>query len=158
MSNERCEFESRAWRGVLDTTLCDKVCQWLATGRWFSPCTPVSSTNKTDHHDIAEILLKVALNTIIPYPNPNGVHLISFNYKFISNVIIDQLFKFYVNVNITSVHSCVSGINDLRPMSILWRIEFSLSFDKYSISWSPCENMSLYIFVWGVSQKNNKFT
>jgi hypothetical protein len=26
--------------------------------------TPVSSTNKTDHHDITEILLKVALNTI----------------------------------------------------------------------------------------------
>jgi hypothetical protein len=24
-------------RGVLDTTLCDNVCQWLATGRWFSP-------------------------------------------------------------------------------------------------------------------------
>jgi hypothetical protein len=27
---------------------------------------PVSSTNKTDHHDIAEILLKVASNTIKP--------------------------------------------------------------------------------------------
>ena len=26
--------------------------------------TPVSSTNKTDHHDITEILLKVVLNTI----------------------------------------------------------------------------------------------
>jgi hypothetical protein len=26
----------------------------------FSPITPVPSTNKTDHHDIAEILLKVA--------------------------------------------------------------------------------------------------
>jgi hypothetical protein len=26
--------------------------------------TPVSSTNKTDRHDIAEILLKVALNTL----------------------------------------------------------------------------------------------
>jgi hypothetical protein len=24
------------WRGVLDTTLCDKVCRWLATGQWFS--------------------------------------------------------------------------------------------------------------------------
>ena len=48
------------------TTLCDKVCQWLATGRWFSPCTPVSSTNKTDRHDITGILLKVALNTIKP--------------------------------------------------------------------------------------------
>jgi hypothetical protein len=46
------------------TTLCDKVCQWLATGRWFSPGPPVSSTNKTDRHDITEILLKVALNTI----------------------------------------------------------------------------------------------
>jgi hypothetical protein len=47
-----------------DTILCDKVCQWLATGQWFSPGTPVSSTNKTDRHDITEILLKVALNTI----------------------------------------------------------------------------------------------
>jgi hypothetical protein len=28
--------------------------------------TQVSSTNKTDCHDIAEILLKVALNTIKP--------------------------------------------------------------------------------------------
>jgi len=51
------------WWGVLDTTLCDKVCQWLSAGLWFSPGTPVSSTNKTDCHDITEILLKVALNT-----------------------------------------------------------------------------------------------
>ena len=34
------------------------------TGRLFSPGTPVTSTNKTDRHDITEILLKVALNTI----------------------------------------------------------------------------------------------
>jgi len=46
------------------TTLCDKVCQWLVTGWWFSPGPPVSSTNKTDRHDITEILLKVALSTI----------------------------------------------------------------------------------------------
>jgi len=45
----RCELEPRSLRGVLDTTLCDKVCQW-----------PI----KTYHHDITEILLKVALNTI----------------------------------------------------------------------------------------------
>jgi hypothetical protein len=32
--------------GVLDTTLCDKVCQWLARGRWFSQGTPISSINK----------------------------------------------------------------------------------------------------------------
>ena len=51
-------------RCVFDTALCDKVCQWHATGWWFSPDTPVSSTNKTDRHDITEILLKVVLNTI----------------------------------------------------------------------------------------------
>ena len=33
-------------------------------GRWFSPDTPVSSTNINDRHDITEILLKVSLNTI----------------------------------------------------------------------------------------------
>jgi hypothetical protein len=38
----------------------DKVYQLLAHGRWFSPA---SSTTKTGRHDIAEILLKVALNT-----------------------------------------------------------------------------------------------
>ena len=57
-----CEFESHSD----DTTLCNKVCQWLTTGhdQWFSPGTRVSSTNKTDRHDITEILLKVASNTI----------------------------------------------------------------------------------------------
>jgi len=45
--------------GVLDTTLCDKDCQWLVAGWWFSPGVPVSSTNKTDRHHITEILLKV---------------------------------------------------------------------------------------------------
>jgi hypothetical protein len=57
-------FRYRLWRGVLNTTLCDKVFQWLTTGWWFSPGSPVSSTNKTDCHDITEILLKVVLNII----------------------------------------------------------------------------------------------
>jgi hypothetical protein len=43
---------------------CTKVCQWLTADRCFFPSTPVSSTNKTDRHDIAELLLKVVfLNT-----------------------------------------------------------------------------------------------
>ena len=35
----------------------------IMAGRWFCPGTLVSSTNKTDRQDIAEILLKMALNT-----------------------------------------------------------------------------------------------
>jgi hypothetical protein len=56
-------LKPHSWRGVLDSTLCDKICQQLVAGQWFSLGTPVSSTNKTDRHDITEILLKVALNT-----------------------------------------------------------------------------------------------
>ena len=41
----------------------DHVCQWLATGRWLCSGTPFSSTNKTDRHNITEILMKVALST-----------------------------------------------------------------------------------------------
>jgi len=43
----------------------DKVCQLLVHGQWFFPGTPASSTPNTGRHDIAEILLKVALNTKI---------------------------------------------------------------------------------------------
>jgi len=45
------------------TAASNKVYQLLAQGRWFSSGTPSSSTTKTGRHDIAEILLKVALNT-----------------------------------------------------------------------------------------------
>ena len=38
----------------------------LAAGPWFSPGTTVSSINKTDCHDITEILLKVTLSIIKP--------------------------------------------------------------------------------------------
>jgi hypothetical protein len=41
-------------------------CHWLATGRWYFLSPPVSSNNKTNRHDITEISLKVALNTIKP--------------------------------------------------------------------------------------------
>jgi len=57
----------------------------LAHGQWFSLGTPASSTTKTGRHDIAEILLKVALNTknqsLLPEPlsqftaNLNGMIL-----------------------------------------------------------------------------------
>ena len=50
----------------------DKVYQLLSHGRWFSPGTPASSTTKTGRHDIAEILLKVALNTT--------KHIIAYQY------------------------------------------------------------------------------
>jgi hypothetical protein len=59
----------------------DKVYQLLAHGQWFSPSTPASSTTKTGRHDIAEILLKVAVSTINQSINPvmlftSGIHCV----------------------------------------------------------------------------------
>jgi hypothetical protein len=45
-------------------SVSDKFYKLLAHGQWVSPGTPASSTTKTGRHDIAEILLKVALSTI----------------------------------------------------------------------------------------------
>ena len=55
-----------------------KFCQCLAAGRWFSPGTPVFSTNKTNHQDITEILLKVVLNTIIQPPTTEDTYWLVF--------------------------------------------------------------------------------
>jgi hypothetical protein len=41
----------------------DKVYQLLAHGQWFSPGIPASSITNTDRHGIAELMLKVTLNT-----------------------------------------------------------------------------------------------
>ena len=79
-------LENSSWRGVLDTTLCDKVCQSLGTGRWFFPRTSVSSINKTDRPDITEILLNVALSTINQPPNQKYNHSIFVNQTFLVNV------------------------------------------------------------------------
>jgi hypothetical protein len=67
-----CGFDSRSERGVLDTTLCDQVCQGLAASRWFSTGTPDSFTNKTDRHDITELLVfcshvRTTSTNICPY-------------------------------------------------------------------------------------------
>jgi hypothetical protein len=55
-----CKLQKRSTRLAAAS---DKVYQLLGHGWWFSPGTPASSTTKTGRHDIAEILLKVALST-----------------------------------------------------------------------------------------------
>ena len=91
-------------RGVPDTKLCDKTCQWLHVGRCFFQCIPVSHTNKTDDHFITEILLKVALKTttsplsnlFTPWYSWNTAHhkhTISEHLKIINVFIEDSRFK-----------------------------------------------------------------
>jgi hypothetical protein len=81
--------------GALDSQA--QVDQLLAHGRWFSPGTPTSSTTKTRRHDIAEILLNVALNT--------KNHIKSINLTFICFIYFYYYFfivLFCLSTNITS--------------------------------------------------------
>jgi hypothetical protein len=63
----------------------DTVYQLLAQGRWFSPGNPASSSTKSGRHDIAEILLKVALNTKIQFQIHNYQRFVS-NQKKINKI------------------------------------------------------------------------
>jgi hypothetical protein len=67
--------------GTRLATASDKVDQLLAHGRWFFPGTPASSTTKTGHHDIAEILLKVALKHQISKQNQSKHKIYSFSFN-----------------------------------------------------------------------------
>jgi hypothetical protein len=56
--------------------------------RWFSPDTPVLCTNKTERHDITEILLKVVLNIITPPPfKYNNLKLIILKFNICAFVV-----------------------------------------------------------------------
>jgi len=82
----------------------DKVYQLLAHGRWFSPA---SSTTKTGRHDIAEILLKVALR----------------NQK--SKILILMLMKqsVYVCMFVCIIlHAHLRNVNIIAELSSYWLI------------------------------------
>ena len=94
-----CEFESRSWRDVFDTTLCDDVCQWLATGWWFSS---VSSRNETDRYNW------YIVESGVKHHNPNHydhrglifeitANLVSKRYEF-SKYNLDELEYNYLTI------------------------------------------------------------
>ena len=74
---------------LFDTTICVIRFVWFTTGQWISLGTPVSSTNNTDRHYIAEILLNVTLNTIT---------LTLTLYFFCKVNIFDELIKCLLNI------------------------------------------------------------
>jgi hypothetical protein len=70
------------------TAASDKVYQLLAHGQWFSPA---SSTTKTGRHDIAEILLKVALNTINQIKSINQNTRQTTKSRCLHNIMINEI-------------------------------------------------------------------
>ena len=52
-------LDSSPLRSVLNTTWCDRVCQWLVPGQWFSLYSPISSITIADCHDMSNVYLVV---------------------------------------------------------------------------------------------------
>ena len=81
-----CDFEPRSWRGVLDTTLCDKVCQWLATSRCFSPGTlfppAVKLTATNRYWNIVENGFKHHQTNLIHYTHLTFIFILT-NLNFV---------------------------------------------------------------------------
>jgi hypothetical protein len=92
---------------VLDTTLCDSARQWLAVGRCFSQIASVGSTNKTDCHDITEILLKLALNAITLILISLLAYRLTCSFCIITLLIVNCILPYcYVKV-ISITPSCI---------------------------------------------------
>ena len=100
--NTKCEFESHSWRGVIDTALCDKVCWWFAKGRWVSPGTPVSSTNKTDRYNwnivvIRDYYMTFSISALV---SARDSHIMSDSdyIAIVSNWIIVEVYTYYIPI------------------------------------------------------------
>ena len=105
-------------RGALDTTLCNKACQWLAAGRWFSPKPPASSANKAPPRyswNIVESDLKhhnpnPLSHSLIVFPNPLLYYVMLPLYLYCYYILYRScIWKWKISSHIVSYRVC-SGV------------------------------------------------
>ena len=72
-------------RGVLPTTLCNKVCQWPATGRWFSP--PIKLTAQCNWNIV---------ESGVKHHNPNPQNDIMLHQRLLLSQKYSDIMLFYV--------------------------------------------------------------
>ena len=97
--------------------ICDKVCQWLVTGRWFSPVPSASSTNKTDHHDI------LVTESGIEHHKPQTSSISNNNLSYLSVI------KVFFNRQVIGVYSltCLKGHLYIAIQSIKGSLIFPIN-------------------------------
>ena len=96
----------------INNYLCNQCLSPLMAGQWFSPGTLVTSNNKTDCHDITEVVLKVALNTINSQIQCNLPNRKQFT---LHHIYYQPYIKYLI-------------ISDIQEEWRLWRIELRSSF------------------------------
>jgi hypothetical protein len=117
------------------STLYDKVCQCLATGRWFSPVTPVLSTNKTDRHDIKHwqtLSYNVERLALIEIRTPNFTGDRHWLHTFIYCVFVLHLIFTELRFNLLKVN-LTFFLKDLYLLVIY--CNYSLVIMNYQHTW-----------------------
>jgi hypothetical protein len=87
------------------------ICQWLETGLWFSPGTPISSTNKTDHHTKTIYRTELQISCVFAF--------FTLWKRVKTHVLSDQ------SVHITHTYYCVSKLSKLGTY-LYSRVHFML--------------------------------
>ena len=84
---------------MLDTTLCDKVVSDLRQVGDFSAGIPISSTNKTDRHDIDEIFVESCVKPLrkIVVPEANLISLTHTCMYITAHFPMSMIYKRRVN-------------------------------------------------------------
>ena len=118
--------------------------QKRATRRWFSPGIPVSSTNKTDHDDITEILVKVVLNAIT-LALINGIYETSMTFLSNVHVVVSTLFMFinYLSFQVEATFADII-LYSAVPIIIATIPDNYLEFSKWSYKGMV---LSIYVFI-----------
>jgi hypothetical protein len=130
MKEETLQVRILFRQGVLCTTLCDKVCQWLATGRWFSP---VSSTYKTDRHDIWNNVFIYSSSfcmrffhwvmVMVFYTTFNNISVIS--WRSVTDLIIKNFLLFKQSLFL--IHTGIFLMNSMKEETLQVRIRMCRS-------------------------------
>jgi hypothetical protein len=109
----------------------------------FSPRTPICSTSKTDRHDIAVILLKVALNTIILY-NMNVfmlIHVVWYVYVYVDSCRITWTYLCWV---------LLYNIDVVVLIRVIWHVHVyvdSCCLICTCLCWFVLYNMNVFMLI-----------
>jgi hypothetical protein len=139
-------------RSVLETTLCDKVCQWLATAQWFSEYKWNIVESGAKHHS----------------PNPQLLSYILHKWEKLSlHLCFTKITKLSLHLCFTkmtklSLHLCFTKMTKLSLQlcfTKMTKLSLQLCFTKMTklslhlcftkmTKLSPCKKFSNFVFYW----------
>ena len=132
----------------------NKKKQQKKPGRRFSSCTPVSSTIKTDRHDIANILMQVALLTT---DQTNYVCYQCFFRKLKQSILLificltQQRISYSLNIG---SHSIINWIILLKDMDYIWWVNHRNVFQiRLQQSVNKVSSITTIVWIWAYLMK-----